>query len=102
MVDKTLGNILIKRILYPLWNIKRYRIPKIRVEFVDIRSITDRYRDKIDLMKKNFFQLEKQSVGIDGITLQHGHFSFEPADNYGAVRSHTRRNYILVLVFIVL
>ena len=83
MVEKTLGDILIKRFLFhnELWKVTRFRLPKIRVEFVDINSIVDTFRDKIDLMKKNFFNLEKQSIGIEnGVQ-----YVFSPVDKYGAV-----------------
>ena len=85
MVEKTLGDILLKRFLFhnELWKVTRYRIPKIRVEFVDIKSIVARFRDKIDLMKRNFFNLEKQSIGIRNGDLA---YVFSPVDKYGAVR----------------
>ena len=55
-VETTFASMVLGRILLhnEIWKMKRYRIPKIRVEFVDMSAITDKYRDTVEHMKTHF------------------------------------------------
>ena len=55
-VESAYASMVMGRILLhnEIWKMKRYRIPKLRVEFVDLSAITDKYRDTVEHMKKHF------------------------------------------------
>lgn len=52
----------------------------LRVEFVDIKSITQKFRGKIEEMKKNFARVnDRFQIGIDGAD---GKWGYTPTDKY--------------------
>ena len=90
MTEKTLADVLIKRLLFnsQRWKMGKYLLPKfrykqwhmepptyrglttsfyVRVEFANITVITERFRDNIEEMKENFARIhDKYVVGIEG------------------------------------
>merc|ERR1712083_792643 len=55
-VESTFASMLLGRVLLhnEIWKMKRYRIPKLRVEFVDMSAITDKHRQTVEHMKTHF------------------------------------------------
>ena len=61
-VESTFASVVMGRLLLhnEVWKmIKKYRIPKLRVEFVDMSAITDKYRDTINHMKTHFNRFDE-------------------------------------------
>ena len=73
-VESTFASLILGRILLhnENWKMKRYRIPKLRVEFVDMTAITDKYRDTIDHMKTHFNRYN-ESYRISGEATDDNH-----------------------------
>ena len=67
-VESTFASMLLGRVLLhnEIWKMKRYRIPKLRVEFVDMSAITDKYRDTVEHMKTHFNRFN-ESYKIGGM-----------------------------------
>ena len=55
-VESAYASMVMGRILLhnEIWKMKRYRIPRLRVEFVDLSAVTDKYRDTVEHMKTHF------------------------------------------------
>ena len=55
-LESVIGRVLTERLLYVRehWKVTEYTFPRLMVEFVDMNSITEKYRDKINLLKKHF------------------------------------------------
>ena len=66
-VESAYASMVMGRILLhnEIWKMKRYRIPKLRVEFVDLSAITDKYRDTVEHMKTHFNRFN-ESYRISG------------------------------------
>jgi len=97
-VEKTIAEVLIKRILFHNegWKMRKYRIPKFRIEFADMNSIVTRYRESIDHLKTRFNVIEKYEVGIDGAQQIWG---FTPVDKYSHDLFYISPFYHLVFPF---
>ena len=71
-----------------------------RVEFVDINYITEKFRKKIEEMKKNFARVnENFQIGIDGAE---GKWGYWPTDKYTHVRDFldSKRHFCTGSLFI--
>lgn len=79
--EKTLAKVLRERILLSseAWKVPDHHIPTFRVEFVNIKSITEKYRTQIDHMKTRFNVVnETYKIGIDGFE----NWGFDPVVKY--------------------
>ena len=82
-VETTMAQVLIGRILLhsEVWKTKRYKIPKMRIEFVDFQAVTNKYKHTVDHMKKHFNR-HNESYVIGGESIQshiniRDHLSFD-------------------------
>jgi hypothetical protein len=66
-VESVYASMVIGRILLhnEVWKMKSYRIPKLRVEFVYLSAIIDKYRDTVEHMKTHFNNFN-ESYRING------------------------------------
>ena len=86
-VEATFASMIMRRLLLhsEVWKMKRYKIPKLRVEFVDMFGITDKYRSTIDHMKTHFNNFDEyyKLEGKDGVDLIHPSKKCFFCRNYG-------------------
>jgi len=96
-VESAYASMVMGRILLhnEIWKMKRYRIPKLRVEFVDLSAITDKYRDTVEHMKTHFNRFNESYR----ISESQDNWGFWPATKYDKDLFYLAPFYHLVFPF---